>query len=103
MRAAVGDFDPVVFLCEVAADRKQPIELRIDAAKASAPYLAPRLKAVELTSRVNIDIMELTKKLAAKKHDIETRSGIALVVPDPEKGAVVLEVHTGVPRAPADS
>jgi hypothetical protein len=103
VRAAVGDFDPVVFLVEVAADRKRPIELRIDAAKASAPYLAPRLKAVEVTNLVDIDIRELTRKLAVAKDDIEKRGGIALITPDADQGATVLEIRTGVPRAPGDT
>jgi hypothetical protein len=104
VRAAVGDdWCPVTFLCQVAADRKRPIELRIDAAKASAPYLAPRLKAVEVTNLVDIDIRELTRKLAVAKDDIEKRGGIALITPDADQGATVLEIRTGVPRAPGDT
>jgi hypothetical protein len=40
---------PVPFLLRVMRDRKRPIEVRINAAKAAAPYCHRALKAVEMT------------------------------------------------------
>lgn len=44
--------DPIAFLLAVMADENQPMKDRIDCAKAVAPYVAPRLAAVE--SRVTV-------------------------------------------------
>lgn len=40
--------DPVKYMLDVVADSKLDHRLRLDAAKASAPYLAPRLKLAEV-------------------------------------------------------
>jgi hypothetical protein len=103
VRAAVGDdWCPVVFLCQVAADRKRPIELRVDCAKASAPYLAPRLKSIELEGGLAIDTAVLVASLAKQRARIEARGLAAVPVADPERGARMVPVETGVPRVPND-
>lgn len=40
-------FMPVVFLCKIAMDEKNSIEVRLSAAKEAAKYLSPQLKAIE--------------------------------------------------------
>lgn len=50
-----GGESPVDFLLRVMRNTKKPDDLRIEAAKAVAPYLAPKLSAVEVTERNDID------------------------------------------------
>jgi hypothetical protein len=103
VRAAVGDdWCPVVFLCQVAADRKRPLELRVDCAKASAPYLAPRLKSIELEGGLAVDMAALVASLSRQRARIEDRGLAAVPVADPERGARMIPVETGVPRVPND-
>jgi hypothetical protein len=47
IKAAQMGFDPVEFLLVEAANPKNQIALRIDAAKAAAPYVRPRLSSIE--------------------------------------------------------
>lgn len=44
-----GGENPVEYLLRVMRDPKKPDELRVEAAKAVAPYLQPKLSAVEMT------------------------------------------------------
>ena len=46
-----GGENPVDFLLRLMRDSKKPDDLRVEAAKAVAPYLAPKLSAVEVTGR----------------------------------------------------
>jgi hypothetical protein len=49
LEAAESDGElPVPFLLRVMRDRKNPLELRIHAARITAPYLHPRLSAVQV-------------------------------------------------------
>jgi hypothetical protein len=48
--AATG-MTPVDFLVSVMRDETRPIELRIDAAGRVAPYVHPRLSAVDVAAR----------------------------------------------------
>lgn len=50
-----GGESPIDFLLRTMRDSKKPVELRIEAAKAVAPYLAPKLSAVELTGQFDDD------------------------------------------------
>ena len=44
-----GGISPVDYLLKVMRDSDKPDNLRIEAAKAVAPYLAPKLSSVEMT------------------------------------------------------
>lgn len=61
-----GKFDPVLYMCKVAADPKADTELRLYAASLAAPYLYPRVqtrqKAIPLTPKEVIDALEQEKK-----------------------------------------
>jgi hypothetical protein len=49
LEAAESDGElPVPFLLRVMRDRRNPLELRIHAARFAAPYLHPRLSAVQV-------------------------------------------------------
>lgn len=50
-----GGQSPVDFLLGVMRNGKKPDALRVEAAKAVAPYLAPKLSAVELTGQLDDD------------------------------------------------
>lgn len=53
-REAASGITPLEFLTKVMKDRKRPIAMRIECAKAAAPYMHPRL------SNVEIDLRDLT-------------------------------------------
>lgn len=52
-RTAGTGIMPVEFLLTIMRDEVQPMALRIDAAKAAAPYVHPRLISQHLTSDAN--------------------------------------------------
>jgi hypothetical protein len=47
--ALAGGLSPLQFLLGVMRDEAQPLELRVDAAKASAPFVHARLQAVSVS------------------------------------------------------
>lgn len=100
VRSAVGDFCPVAFLCSVAADAERPIELRVDCAKGAAPYLAPRLKSIEVDTGIAFDMTELVRRLNQQREQIEKDGHAAVPVVDAVAGARMVGVKTGVPRCP---
>ena len=57
---------PVDYLLRVMRDSKKSDDLRIEAAKAVAPYLTPKLSAVELTERNDDDDMLTEPELLAR-------------------------------------
>jgi len=51
-----GDgISPIEYLLKVVRDSEKPDAIRIEAAKAVAPYLQPKLCAVDLTNHVTTD------------------------------------------------
>lgn len=50
-RAAETGLTPLEWLLKVMRDHKKPLGMRMDAAKAAAPYMHPRLSTVELNLR----------------------------------------------------
>ena len=47
-RASEGGVTPLEYMLKVMRDSKNPLGVRMDAAKASAPYIHPRLSSIEL-------------------------------------------------------
>ncbi len=68
-----GGESPVDYLLRVMRDSKKPDPVRIEAAKAVAPYLAPKLSAVELTGQFDGDEKltepEILERLKALIHE----------------------------------
>lgn len=64
-----GGENPVEYLLRVMRDSKKADQLRIEAAKAVAPYLTPKLSAVEITGQYENDELltelELLERLKA--------------------------------------
>jgi hypothetical protein len=46
--AAANGITPLEYMLKVMRDSKKPLGVRMDAAKASAPFMHPRLSAIEL-------------------------------------------------------
>ncbi len=44
---AASGLTPLEYMLETMRDKKKPLELRLDMAKAAAPYVHPRLSSVE--------------------------------------------------------
>ena len=71
-----GGESPVDYLLRVMRDSKKPDDLRIEAAKAVAPYLTPKLSAVELTERnedeslTEAELMERLKTLLSEHPEL---------------------------------
>lgn len=86
-----GGIDPIAYLLKVMRDSRKPDALRIEAAKAVAPFLAPKLAAVEVISPVpgvNLSKEEMLEKLGKVLHrllreqpDLQAKLGIS-VQPD---------------------
>ena len=70
MRSIVGgDQDPLVFVCELAADPHQDPQLRLSAASIALPYLYPRLSSTTVAAThttVKVDSAELVERLSQK-------------------------------------
>ena len=73
--AAAAEFQngitPLEFMTALMRDASQPFNMRLDAAKAAAPYMHPRLTAVEVTDKNEkpvdeepLSTLELAKRLA---------------------------------------
>jgi len=61
--AAAAGMSPIQYLLLVMRDSTQPISMRLDAAKAAAPYCHPRLNAITLDLS-NIDVDDLRRAAA---------------------------------------
>jgi len=63
-KLGVKDFDPVIFLLEVAADKEQDMNLRVQAASKATPYIHSTLKSIEIGGEEGgpIDINLATSK-----------------------------------------
>ena len=67
-----GDgISPIEYLLKVVRDSEKPDAIRIEAAKAVAPYLQPKLCAVDLTNHVATDQRTQADILAEMKICIE--------------------------------
>lgn len=66
-----GGESPVDFLLGVMRNGKKPDALRVEAAKAVAPYLAPKLSAIELTERNDDETLTEAEILAQLKSLLE--------------------------------
>ena len=62
--------DPLEALLRIVKNRRLSIALRMDAAKAAAPYCYPRLSTVFMAGKVDSDV-NITGFLAAAQHDPE--------------------------------
>lgn len=51
---------PVDYLLTVMRDKRQPLPIRLDAAKAAAPYTSPRLAVIDSTVRAEVSVSSLT-------------------------------------------
>jgi hypothetical protein len=65
--------DPVDFLVLVARTKELPLQLRVEAAKAAAPYIKPRLSStkVEIKSPEHLTDDELAGLLATAKREAD--------------------------------
>lgn len=54
---AASGLSPLDFLLQLMRDEKQPLAMRADAAKNAAPYVHPRLAAVEHSGEVAVPII----------------------------------------------
>jgi hypothetical protein len=54
---AASGLSPLDFMLKLMRDEEQPLPLRADAAKNAAPYVHPRLAAVEHTGKVSLPIV----------------------------------------------
>lgn len=65
---AQGLDTPLDFLCRIFRDRRKPIDLRLNAAKAAAPYMHPALKSVDFHGHLTHGISrELAEFIAGNK------------------------------------
>lgn len=76
--------DPISFFADLLANEDLPIELRFQAAKELAPYMHPRLSAVEAVNGAKTHeqrLDELTRMIA--EHDVEEAEDTAPLPPIP--------------------
>ncbi len=93
---AESGLTPLDFMLDLLRDEEQPPHIRLDAAKSSAPYVHPRLSAIEHTGkgggpvevravpddRLECDIGELEGRLAAiEGRKIPSLNGTATALP----------------------
>lgn len=62
-KALAGGLTPLDYLLALLRDEDKPQEVRIDAAKAAAPYVHARLAAVELSGNLNVNHEEALDEL----------------------------------------
>jgi hypothetical protein len=100
--AAWPGWSPVLHLATVANDESLPVEIRLDAAKAAAPYLHSRPKPVEMEPDA---LVELERRLIAAKVEAAVATlyqpGLAERL-QRAHARVQIPVDTGVMHAPAD-
>ena len=65
---------PVDYLLKVMRDPEQPDQLRLEAAKAAAPYIQPRLTTIDTTTRGGPSYIDDLKAIAAIQ-SIESEAG----------------------------
>ena len=56
------NFNPVVFMVELAANPMNEVDLRLTAAKESAQYLFPKFKAVQHSGEIRLNWVEVLKE-----------------------------------------
>jgi hypothetical protein len=78
-----GGESPVAFLLRTMRDSKKPDQLRIEAAKAVAPYLAPKLSAVELTERSSDENFTETELLEQLKELLNSHPDLLKTIDNP--------------------
>lgn len=49
VRYGIDNYHPVIAMAEIACDANNPLELRLDAHKAIAPYFQPKLQNIEVS------------------------------------------------------
>ena len=59
-----GDLSPLEYMLKIMRDEKQPTDKRFAAAKESAPYLHPRLAAVEHSGTMTISHEQALEQIA---------------------------------------
>lgn len=74
---AASGLTPLDYMLKLLRDESQPGDVRLDAAKAAAPYVHPRLAAVEMSGDVKLSADDVLAKLMA---DIASK-GARLVDP----------------------
>lgn len=74
--AAVG-LTPLEYLLSLMRDGDQTLAVRLDAAKAAAPYIHPRLQATEATIRTERPYEEMLRELASGRESDGERGAIA--------------------------
>lgn len=63
---AASGLTPLAYMLGTMRDEGKPLELRLDMAKAAAPYLHPRLASVEQTGQINAsESMSITVQFVA--------------------------------------
>lgn len=62
---AASGITPLEFLLKVMRDSKKTLDLRIDAAKAAAPYVHARLGSIEYTGKDGgpIEVTQITRRI----------------------------------------
>lgn len=55
IQSSFPNFHPAIILSEAAKDTKVDMSIRIQAAKALMPYVAPQLKAIEISGNLKHD------------------------------------------------
>jgi hypothetical protein len=93
------DWSPLNHFAEVANNAELAVEIRLDAAKAAAPYVHPRPKGIELDADA---VVELEGRIAAARlmataQAMEDNPGLADRL---ERAARSIVVVTGIERAP---
>jgi hypothetical protein len=73
-KAAEGGVTPLAYLLGVLRDDEQPQEIRIDAAKAAAPYVHAKLANVD----ANLNLSgEITVRASKEQRDAAVRAALA--------------------------
>lgn len=62
---AASGITPLDFMLKVMRDPKKPFDMRLDAAKAAAPYVHAKLQSVEVSGKGGgaIEITQITRKI----------------------------------------
>jgi hypothetical protein len=71
-----GLSSPVRYMLRIVADSRKEESVRLEAAKAAAPYLQPKLSAVELNQTNPDDVLKDDDLLERMKHLVETDPGL---------------------------
>ena len=82
-----GD-SPIKYLLRVMRDRKKPDELRVEAAKAVAPYLSPRLNSIDLNrpdpfeGATRADLLDQLRAAMLTNPGLMEQLGVAAIPPE---------------------